>query len=123
MKKVLIIEDDAWVAENYHRILEEKGFSCLSVSTAARALEVLDDFQPEVIILDFLLPETNAMQLLHELQSYDDTRGIPIILCTNLADVREEADMLEKYGVRIMLDKASMTPAQLVTAVTDVNVV
>lgn len=120
MSKVLIIEDDRWVAENYHRILSGTGFSCYAVHNAARAVEVLDDFQPDVILLDFLLPEANAVQLLHELQSYDDTHQVPVILCTNLTETRQEASALEKYGVRMVLDKASVTPKQLIAAVTDV---
>lgn len=121
-KKVLIVEDDRWVAENYHRILGGAGFTCYAVHTAARAVEVLDDIQPDVILLDFLLPEVNAVQLLHELQSHDDTHRVPVILCTSLAETRQEASTLEKYGVRMVLDKASVTPRQLIAAVTDVIV-
>lgn len=122
MKKVLIVEDDRWVAENYQRILTAAGFKCYSVHTAGRAIEVLDDFQPDVILLDFLLPEANALQLLHELQSYDDTNLLPVVLCTSLAEARREAGALEKYGVRMVLDKSSITPKQLESAITDVLV-
>lgn len=122
MKKVLIVEDDRWIAENHHRILSDAHFVCSMAHSAEQAIEALNDFQPDVILLDFLLPGANALQLLHELQSYDDTHVIPVILCTSLTEARQEAEAFEKYGVRMVLDKASVTPKQLVAAVTDVIV-
>lgn len=120
MKKVLIVEDDRWMAENHHRILESAGFDCFRVHDAERALETIDEFQPDVIVLDFLLPQATAMQLLHELQSYDDTHVVPVVLCTSVAEAAGYRTELQKYGVRIVLDKATMTPKQLTVAVTDV---
>ena len=57
-----------------------------------------------------------AFALLHELQSYDDTHQIPIVLCTNLAD-QFDKKQLEVYGVKRIVDKTTMHPSDIVAAV------
>lgn len=120
--KVLIVEDDKWVAENHAMILQRAGFACEVVHSADDAVGTIDEFTPDVILLDFFLPGANAMQLLHELQSYDDTAMTPIVLCTSFSEAKKEAEALDAYGVRIVLDKSTVTPKQLAKAVTDVIV-
>lgn len=122
MKKthVLIIEDDSWMAEQYVRVLEKEGYSSKVLANAFAAIDYIDDKKPDVIILDILLPGSNAFALLHEIQSYSDIRKTPIILCTNLApDIAIED--VTPYGVKRILDKASMEPSDVVAAVRSVT--
>lgn len=122
MKKthVLIVEDDTWMAEQYARVLEKAGYSSKVLTNAFAAIDYIDDKKPDVIILDVLLPGSNAFALMHEIQSYSDTRKTPIILCTNLApDI--EIDDVAPYGVRRILDKALMEPSDVVAAVRSVT--
>lgn len=113
---VLVVEDDRWLAEQYSRVLEKAGFRAIVASHVLSAIDAIDDTHPDVIILDILLAGSTAMSLLHELQSYEDTGNIPIILCTNLAaDIVMED--VEPYGVKRILDKATMAPEDLVVAV------
>ncbi len=112
-KHVLIIEDDNWLAESYSLVLTQAGWSSRTVHSAKKALEAIDEALPDVILLDVLLPGANAVELLHELQSYTDTKGLPVVLCTTLAHQHLNKDTLVKYGVRAILDKARLTPTQL----------
>ncbi|MNT81546.1 hypothetical protein D3C72_2211510 [compost metagenome] len=70
--------------------------------------------------MDVLLTGTTAFTLLHELQSYTDTAMVPIVLCTNMA-AELELEELESYGVRRILDKATMQPDDLIAAVRSVT--
>jgi len=119
MKSVLIVEDDKWLAEHFARVIEMAGYKTAVSYHAWAAIDAIDDFNPDVIILDVLLTGNTAFTLLHELQSYGDTGKIPVILCTNLASELKFAD-LEMYGVRRMLDKTTMVPDDLVAAVKSV---
>lgn len=121
-RKVLIVEDDVWVADSHQAILQNAGFECKIAHSASDAIGVVDEFMPHAILLDFFLPAVNAMQLLHELQSYEDTASIPIVLCTSFSGAKKEVEALDAYGVRIVLDKSTATPKQLAKAVTDVIV-
>jgi len=116
---VLVVEDDAWLAEQQVRVLEKAGFSAQASPHAIDAITIIDVACPDAIVLDVLLTGTTAFALLHELQSYGDTGTIPVILCTNLAgDLSLEN--LQPYGVRRILDKTTMLPDDIVTAVRSV---
>lgn len=113
---VLIVEDDPWLAEQFQRTLEHAGFTARSVVSGHIAMEMIDDSPPKVVVLDMLLTGGTAMTLLHELQSYTDTAAIPVILCTNLATQLSPKDVAQ-YGVVRILDKTTMHPEDIVTAV------
>ena len=117
-KSVLIIEDDIWLAEHYERILK-KEYQTRIAPHALAAINDIDDFKPDVIILDVLLTGSTAFTLLHELQSYGDTGNIPVVLCSNLADDLNFDD-LKHYGVKRVLNKATMAPNDLAAAVKSV---
>lgn len=118
-QKVLIVEDDEWLAEQYFRVLSTEGYETVIVSNAVSAIQFVDDVQPSAIILDMLLTGSTAIALLHELQSYGDTGVIPIILCTNLAD-EVSLKNLSPYGVKIIIDKTKMKPKDLIVALRSV---
>jgi len=113
---VLIVEDDAWLAEQYARLLQDAGFRVAIVAHALAAIDAVDDIVPDVMILDLMLVGPNAFTLLHELQSHTDLAEIPIILCTTSAD-QLVAEDVAVYGVCVVLDKTTMQPSDLVAAV------
>lgn len=122
MKKptILIVEDDAWTAEQYARVLDKAGYKTAISPHAIAAINAIDDVRPDVIILDVLLTGSTGFALLHELQSYGDTSVIPVVLCTNLAtDIK--LDDVSPYGVKRILDKATMEPDDIVAAIRSVT--
>jgi CheY-like chemotaxis protein len=117
--KVLLVEDDPWLAELEVTTLQKAGFSVTHAPHAPSAIVKIDDVHPDVMILDVLLTGSTAFALLHELQSYDDTGELPIILCTNMAENLKLEDV-KSYGVRRIVDKTTMQPDDLVAAVRSV---
>ena len=116
---VLVVEDDVWLAELEVRALTKGGFHAVHAPHAPAAMVAIDKVKPDVLVLDVLLGGATIFALLHELQSYDDTGAIPIILCTNMADSLH-LDELKSYGVRRVVDKTTMKPDDLVAAVRSV---
>lgn len=116
MTKVLLVEDDAWLAEVEVSVLKAEGYEVRHVPHALAAIDAIDADIPDAIILDVLLAGTTAFALMNELQSHSDTHQIPIVLCTNLAD-QFELKHLEEYGVKRVIDKTTMHPTDLVVAV------
>ena len=113
---VLIVEDDQWLAEQHIRTLSGAGVRAEYVPHALAAIDSIDSNAPDAIVLDVLLAGPNAFTLLHELQSHADLAAIPVILCTNSADQLASEDVAA-YGVQRVLDKATMVPGDLVTAI------
>jgi len=118
-KKVLIVESDRWLSEQYQRVLVAAGYQTTVVAHSLAAMQAIDNTKPDVVILDILITGTTAFTLMHELQSYDDTGTIPIIICTNLASDLSLKD-LEPYGVKKILDKTKMVPNDMVIALKSV---
>ncbi len=116
MKKVLIVEDDRWLAESYRLILKNNGWQSCHVVLAEQAIEAIDDFQPDVVLLDFMLPEKNAPTLLNEMQSHPDLAKLPIVICSSLDLLQYDSEALASYGVKEVINKAKMTPQSVLLA-------
>lgn len=115
-QSVLVVEDDEWLAEQHVRTLQIAGFEAEYALDALAAMDVLDDRQPDILLLDVFLAGPNAFTLLHELRSHDDLANMPVVLCTSSAADLAEEDMAA-YGITTVLDKATMLPTDLVAAV------
>ena len=117
--RVLLVEDDPWLAELEAGVLQDTGYDVQLSPHAPSAIVAIDEHHPDVIILDVLLTGGTAFALLHELQSYGDTNMVPVILCTNMADSLKLED-LKTYGVRRIVDKSTMQLDDLPAAVRSV---
>ncbi len=115
-RRIVVIDDDEWLVDTYTHTLAKAGYEVARAANALEAVQVIDTFQPDVIILDIFMPGPNGVALLHELQSYPDLARIPVIVVTNAArDIRHGA--LTPYGVQAVLDKTAMTPEDILLAV------
>lgn len=118
MIKVLLIEDDPWLADSYAHSLTGRGYDVGVSASAAEAIDTIDRSRPNVVVADVILGDANVLALLHELQSYEDTSRIPVILCSSLPlEDFHNNGALSAYGVRDVLDKANLTPDGLVDAI------
>ena len=120
MTRVLLVEDDAWLAEVEASIISDAGYEVLIAPHAPAAIDLVDSFHPEVIVLDVLLAGSTAFALLNELQYYSDTGMVPVILCTNIAD-QFDAKKLKEYGVMKVVDKTTMHPSDIIAAIRSVS--
>lgn len=117
--KVLIIESEPWLGEHFEKTLERDGFAVSITSNAYSAMDSVDEFHPDVIVMGLLLSGAGGLSLLHELQSYSDTANVPVIVCdNNVSDL--SLDELKPYGVRKLLDASTMRPEDVTAAVRSV---
>ena len=110
MKKLLIVEDDKNWADILCRYAAAVGAEARVVVSGGQAMEMIDNWQPDAIVLDMLLAGETAVALLNELKSHADLARLPIVVCSS-ADVNLED--LRPFGVRALLDKASMRPDEV----------
>jgi len=120
MTRVLLVEDDTWLAEVEASVINDAGYEVHIAPHAPAAIDLVDSFKPDVIVLDVLLAGSTAFALLNELQSYSDTGMVPVVLCTNIAD-QFDAKKLKEYGVMRVVDKTTMYPADLIAAIRSVE--
>ena len=113
--RIVLIEDDTWVQEQYARVLGAE-FEVHAAVNALEGIDVVDRVRPDVIVLDIFMPGPNGVMLLHEIRSHVDLATIPIILATNNAS-EISLDQTKPYGVVDILDKTTMHPEDLPAAV------
>src|SRR5438067_1796848 len=75
--KILIIDDDADLLELLQDFLQGEGFEVKTNKSSAGIFETITQFQPDLIILDYLLDGINGGELCHQVKS---TTHIPVIL-------------------------------------------
>ena len=107
MKKLLIVEDDKNWTDILGKFAADVGAEHRVVVSGGQAIEIIDDWQPDALILDMLLAGETAIALLNELRSYADLASLSIVVCTNI-DVK--MDDLRPLGVKAVLNKTSMRP-------------
>ena len=81
--KVLLIEDDPAIVENLSAFLKEEGFEVISVNGQQKAMEQLEIYRPQLILLDVTLAEGNGYSACTAIKARYE---IPIIFLTALGD-------------------------------------
>jgi DNA-binding response OmpR family regulator len=97
--RVLVIDDEAPIRLLCRVNLEAEGMQVLEASDGARGLDLARDGQPDVVLLDVMMPGLDGWRVAEELLEDDRTRGIPIIFLTARAEFRDRARGLDIGGV------------------------
>lgn len=116
MKYILIVEDEPSIAQMYQLKLELNDYKVLIAHNGLVGLKSLDTFQPDLILLDLMMPIMNGEEFLSKLRKHDAYHSTPVIILTNVS--REEAPKtLWHYGITDYFVKAHNTPSHLIDVV------
>ncbi|HVP20330.1 MAG TPA: GAF domain-containing protein [Anaerolineaceae bacterium] len=85
-KIILSIDDDMQVISLYERYLKPSGFKVIALTDPKKALLRAKQVKPFAITLDIMMPEKDGWDVLQELKNDQETRQIPIIICSILDD-------------------------------------
>lgn len=114
MKSVLLVEDDRFLSELYASCLAKQGYAVHRASDAQSAVDILDEYGADVILLDLMLPAHNGVEVLQEIQSYSDWQDIPVlILSAQHPKDHYIPRQWKKYGVREYIYKPDVLPAEV----------
>jgi two-component system phosphate regulon response regulator PhoB len=80
--KVLVVEDELPLAEMLHYNLEAEGFRVSAAETGEEAELIVAEEEPDLIILDWMLPGVSGIELCRRLRSRPETRAVPILMLT-----------------------------------------
>jgi len=86
---VLLVEDEAAQREVLRYNLEADGFRVTAAENGEEALLLVDEAAPDLIVLDWMLPNVSGIEVCRQLKTRTDTRGVPIIM---LSARSEEVD-------------------------------
>jgi two-component system response regulator MtrA len=81
--RVLVVDDDAALAEMLSIVLRQEGFDSQTVTRGDRALEAVRDYRPDVVLLDLMLPGRDGIDVCKEIRAES---GVPIVMLTAKGD-------------------------------------
>jgi len=116
MKKILIIEDDQIVANVYRNKLAVEGYKAEVAFDGEAGLKVMRTFQPDLIILDLMLPTISGVDVIKEIRNEPEFAKTPIIVFSNtyLTNLIQDA---WRAGANKCLSKSSCSPKDFIDVV------
>ena len=91
-KKVLIVEDDRNIAELLHLYLEKEGFETQVARDGGKGVELFRSFQPDLVLLDIMLPVMDGWSVLKKIRESGKT---PVIMLTAKGELEDRVTGLE----------------------------
>lgn len=91
MSTVLVVEDSLTDTEVLTLYLRQVGLAVVSVQSGEEAQARIRLHKPDLVILDVILPGQSGFELCHSLKSNEDTKQIPVVICSSKGT---EADQL-----------------------------
>jgi two-component system response regulator MprA len=92
MGRVLVVEDDEAIAEVLRRTLRQEGHEVRSADDGLQALELAEEFVPDLVILDLGLPKLDGVEVLERLRASSD---VPILILTARAELDDRVTGLD----------------------------
>jgi len=115
-KKILLVEDDKFLSEMYSTKLTESGFDVETAFDGEEGLKKANEFRPDLILLDIVLPKKDGFEVLKSLKANEELSKILIIALTNLGQ-KEEVQKGFDLGANDYIIKAHFTPTEVVAKI------
>jgi GAF domain-containing protein/DNA-binding response OmpR family regulator len=112
MVRVLIVDDDRDIVELLKEMLPDERYEMLAAQDGEEGFSVANSENPDVILLDLMMPGTSGFDMLKKLRAQDETADIPVIVLTAIDVTPEQRQFLEETTLKIMR-KTALTPQSL----------
>ncbi|GAB4470346.1 MAG: hypothetical protein OHK0037_29010 [Elainellaceae cyanobacterium] len=113
---ILVVEDDATNRDLLRQLLEKEHWQVIEAENGRVALEKLRVTQPELILLDLMMPELDGFGFVAELQRHEEWRSLPIIVIT-AKDITPEDQMRLRGYVEQILQKGAYSQEDLLVRI------
>ena len=114
--KILVVEDSPTYLRQIAHLLKEEGFEIITAVDGEDALEKTVKENPDLIVLDVILPKKNGFQVCRQLKTSPDTQNIKILMLTSKS---QDSDRF--WGLKQGADDYMTKPFDDVELVTNVN--
>lgn len=115
-KKILIVEDDDSLASVYTTRLQAEGFDTRRVPNGEDALATTIAYQPDLILLDVMMPKVSGFDVLDILRNTPETANVKVIMLTALSQDADK-ERAQSMGVDDYLVKSQVVIADVVDKV------
>jgi len=88
-KKVLLVEDDSLLANILMDMLIREKFDAVNVKDGLQVMETARKFQPDLVLLDLILPGLDGFEVLRQLKEDNKLKTVPVFIISNLDSISE----------------------------------
>jgi DNA-binding response OmpR family regulator len=113
-KRILVVEDDHDILGLLKDVLENEGYEVTGLAYTDAILQSISKYQPDLVMLDFLLPGVNGGELCHDIKSNVLTSRLPVIMLSafprvleSLGDFGADAFIAKPFDLTAMLHTVS----------------
>jgi CheY-like chemotaxis protein len=111
-KTVVCAEDDEIFSTLVETVLERMGVECVVVDSGREALRVIEDLEPDLVLLDLMMPDMHGWEVVEHMQTNDLIRDIPVVIVTSISSEQDQVFAHMVAGVKDYLVKP-VSPARL----------
>lgn len=116
-KKILLVDDDADFVEATKIILESKSYDVVVSYDGKEGLKKVQTEEPNLIILDVMMPEMNGYEVCAKLKSDPKYKNIPILLLTAVGESIPTTSYTKEMGMKIESDDYISKPVEPINLV------
>ena len=116
-KRVLLVEDELNIIEAIRFLLSREGWQVDTHSDGATAVDKVRGMKPDLVVLDYMLPGKNGIDILTELRADPEFSRLPILMLTARGQGRDR-ELAERAGVSRFMTKP-FSNTEVMTAVRD----
>ena len=80
MAVVLVVDDDEFTCDAIRRLLSRMGYATACAHSGGDALDLIDKVRPTVIVLDWMMPKMDGLEVLKKLRADPKTKDVPVLI-------------------------------------------
>lgn len=116
---ILLVEDDNLLVRMYQDKFVRDGYKVNVASNGEEGLVKLKEQKPDLILLDIMMPKMDGFEMLKRIKADPKTKGVPVILLTNLGGQDDAKKGLEMGAVAYLI-KSDYTPDEIAEKVKEI---
>ena len=116
MAKVVVADDDRMFRKAAETTLRRQGYSVATASDGEEALQLIRSEQPDLIVLDLIMPKLQGFDVLQVLKQDSLTAAIPVIVLSSLTQEQDKQEALD-LGAVAYFNKSTFSLGELVKQV------
>jgi len=93
--KILVVEDEPYIRQILEVQLRTSGYSVVTAENGIKALEIVNEERPDLVLLDLMMPDMDGAEVCKRLKERYETSNVPVIILTAKSDLGEKVRTLE----------------------------
>ncbi len=113
-QSIIVVEDESFLSKVLAERLEDEGFGHIDVAgNGEEALVMIKNHNPNIVLLDMILPKMNGFEVLEILQADPKLKKIPVLVLSNLGQ-DQDIEQAKKLGARDYIVKSNFSLQKVV---------